>query len=164
MSNNKLMSHNGYHGSIEFDLESGVLFGKIECINDLVTYEATSIRELEAEFIEAVNDYIDMCQQIGKSPDKPMSGSFNIRVGEITHKRLYLAATNKGVSLNEYIKTTLEKHIERIEDKYKDKHIHMHFHSEQFTSYTGKALDIESLSRIGSSLSRGSTSSTWGRH
>jgi len=151
------MSHNGYHGSIEFDLESGVLFGKIECINDLVTYEANSLSELKAEFEDAVDDYIETCQAIGKSPDKPMSGTFNIRIGQKLHKNVYIAATKQGLTLNEYIKVTLESSVTQSSNK----HIHMHFHTDQNTSYTAKSLDMESLNSIGRAFSRGSTKSTW---
>lgn len=164
MSNNKLMNYKGFYGTIEFDLESGVLFGKIECINDLVTYEAESIRDLKVAFEDAVNDYIETCEAIGKSPDKPMSGSFNIRIGQKLHKDVYIAATNIGTSINDYIKMSLETSVNKMNNK----HIHMHFHTDQNTSYTGKTLDVQPLSGIGQAFARGSTGgstkATWSSH
>ena len=39
----EMLAHKGYNGSIETSVEDNVLHGKVLCINDLVTYEATVI-------------------------------------------------------------------------------------------------------------------------
>lgn len=119
------MNYKGFYGSIEFSLEDGVLFGKIECVNDLVNYEADTLPALKIAFEEAVDDYIDTCEAIGKSPDKPMSGSFNIRIGSELHKKTFIAAANAGKSLNDFIKSTLEEKINFDNDK----HLHVHIHA-----------------------------------
>lgn len=40
--------------------------GKIEGINDLITYEANSSDLLKTAFEEAVDDYLDICIEAGK--------------------------------------------------------------------------------------------------
>ncbi|MGJ7219544.1 type II toxin-antitoxin system HicB family antitoxin [Morganella morganii] len=109
MSN--MLKYNGYVGSIEYSLDDEILYGKIECINDVVTYEATTVEGLKKEFILAVDDYLETCKQIGKNPDKPMSGSFNVRIGEDLHKRAYLSAKETGVTLNEFIKISISEKL-----------------------------------------------------
>lgn len=84
---NKMLNYKGYFGSIEVSIEDGILHGKIQCINDIVTYEAETPNELKSAFEEAVTDYLETCKELGKSPDKPMSGSFNIRIGSELHKK-----------------------------------------------------------------------------
>ena len=50
----------GYKGSVEFSEEDKVFFGKIQGINDVVIFEATSIIELEEAFHESVLDYLEI--------------------------------------------------------------------------------------------------------
>ncbi|MFM5854961.1 type II toxin-antitoxin system HicB family antitoxin [Aeromonas rivipollensis] len=158
MSNNKLMNYKGFYGSIDHDLDAGVLFGKIECINDLITYEAESVSGLKAAFEEAVDDYIETCKAIGKSPEKPMSGSFNIRIGQDLHKKIYIAASNDGKSINDYIKSALEQHTNQMSNR----QIHMHFHSTQYASYTGKTQEGQILGSINANVIRtGQVKATW---
>ena len=54
------LKHKGYEGSAALD-HSGVFYGKIKNINDLVTYEASSTDSLRDAFIEAVDDYLLTC-------------------------------------------------------------------------------------------------------
>lgn len=120
MTNNQL-SYKGYFGSIEISLDDDVIHGKLECINDLVTYEAKSIPELKAAFEEAVDDYLITCEEIGKSPDKVMSGTFNVRIGQPLHKQAYLAAKAQKITLNDIVKKAIESYLS---DK-KEFHIHI---------------------------------------
>jgi len=76
---NKLMQYKGFLGSAEVSLEDGVLYGKIEYISDLVTYEAVTISELKTAFHVAVDDYLDTCEMIGKVPD---SVTYDENLGE----------------------------------------------------------------------------------
>ncbi len=41
MSN--ILEYKGYHTKIEYDKDLGVLFGRIEGINDLVTFESEDV-------------------------------------------------------------------------------------------------------------------------
>lgn len=63
------MQYKGFCGSADVSLEDGVLYGKIEYINDLVTYEAVTISELKTAFHAAVDDYLETCEMIGKVPE-----------------------------------------------------------------------------------------------
>lgn len=118
---NNLLSYKGYFGSVEASLEDQVLHGKLECINDLVTYEAKSIPELKVAFEEAVDDYLETCKELGKEAEKVMSGTFNVRIGPSLHKLAYLAAKSQKISLNDYIKKAVEN---SLSDK-KEFHIHI---------------------------------------
>ncbi|EJG9788951.1 type II toxin-antitoxin system HicB family antitoxin [Klebsiella pneumoniae] len=118
---NNLMKYKGYYGSSSISIEDGVMHGKLECINDLVTYEGSTVAELRAAFEEAVDDYLLTCEEIGKSPDKTMSGSFNVRIGEYLHKKAYLAAKSRGMTLNDYVKQAVEDAINGR------KEVHYHF-------------------------------------
>ena len=72
-------------------------------------YEGTDVKSLCKSFEEAVDDYLQTCNEQGKEPEHPFKGSFNIRVGSGLHNRIALEATKKGVTLNKYIVDVLEK-------------------------------------------------------
>ncbi|EAA5422138.1 toxin-antitoxin system HicB family antitoxin, partial [Salmonella enterica subsp. enterica] len=50
----KHLKYKGYLGTVEPDFENNVLYGKLAFIRDLVTYEASTLAELEQEFKTSV--------------------------------------------------------------------------------------------------------------
>ena len=59
-----VLTYKGYSTVIEFDSESKVLYGKIEGIDDLVTFESDSAKEIEKEFHDAVDDWLEFKKEI----------------------------------------------------------------------------------------------------
>ena len=41
-----------------------MFYGKIEGINDLVTFEGESVTQLKESFKDAVSDYIELCEDL----------------------------------------------------------------------------------------------------
>lgn len=60
------MDYKGFHGSTNFSGEDNCFYGKIDGITDLVSYEADSRGGLRTSFEEAVNDYIELCDEVGE--------------------------------------------------------------------------------------------------
>ena len=98
-------------GSVETDLESKCLYGKLLYINDLVLYEGNTLEELEASFHEAVDDYIKTCRELNRPVQKSFKGSLNVRIGEKLHQAAAERAVSQGLSLNDYIKVAIEHQI-----------------------------------------------------
>ncbi|BCI68084.1 hypothetical protein AAJCM20276_27080 [Acetobacter aceti] len=65
------MTYKGYHARVEFEPNDGVFAGRLAGINDIITFEADNVKGLEEAFHEAVEDYLETCQSIGKDPQKP---------------------------------------------------------------------------------------------
>jgi predicted HicB family RNase H-like nuclease len=105
----KAMVYKGYAARIEFDGEDNIFFGKIAGIRDGVTFHADNVTDLIAAFHEAVDDYVDTCERIGKSPQKPYSGNLMLRVDPDLHSRVARAAELAGKSLNEWSQDALSK-------------------------------------------------------
>ena len=123
----KYFEFNGYLGSLETSIEDKCLYGRIEFINDLVTYQGNTISELEAAQ--------------SKEPDRPFSGSFNIRIGSDLHRKVAIAAKQADRSLNDFIKQSLEQCIDRPSHTIVQ-HIDVHYtaeHTEPFTFSAAKA-------------------------
>jgi predicted HicB family RNase H-like nuclease len=106
------LSYKGFIGSVSYSDEDGVLFGKIEGINDLVTYESTEVSDLVKQFRISVDEYIESCKHFNKPLLKSFKGSFNVRVKPDVHQKAAMLATMQGISLNQLVQKAIEKEIE----------------------------------------------------
>lgn len=101
----------GFIGSVHFSAEDDCFFGKIEGIDDLVTFEGQSVHELKKAFLEAVDDYAELCRIKGKKPHKSYKGSFNIRIGPVLHKKAAQKSLLLGMSLNQFVQKAIEREV-----------------------------------------------------
>jgi predicted HicB family RNase H-like nuclease len=65
-----VIQYKDYVGSVRYSETDEVFFGKIEGIDDLVTFEGQSVPELKQAFHEAVHDYLEIALAAGKQPEK----------------------------------------------------------------------------------------------
>jgi predicted HicB family RNase H-like nuclease len=70
----EIFEHKGYAGSVEHSLDDEVLHGKVLFIDDLVNYEGETIAQLRSAFIEAVDHYLERCQEEGLLPKNLAAG------------------------------------------------------------------------------------------
>ncbi|QUX92088.1 toxin-antitoxin system HicB family antitoxin [Marinomonas sp. A3A] len=106
------LRYKDYLGTIEPELESNTLFGKLAFIRDTVTYEAMTLKQLEVEFRRSVNEYLLSCEELGREAQKPCKGSFNIRTGEALHREAVVAA--EGQSLNAFVCDAIREKIAKM--------------------------------------------------
>ncbi len=108
-----VLVYKDYIGSVHFNADDEVFFGKIEGIEDLVSFEGDSVIELKKGFEEAVDDYLEICKENGKKTDKSYKGSFNVRIAPDIHKKATRLALMKGMSLNQFIQKAVEEVVIR---------------------------------------------------
>jgi predicted HicB family RNase H-like nuclease len=108
-----VLLYKDFTGSVHFSADDEVFFGKIEGIDDLVSFEGKSVVELKTAFEEAVDDYIELCKEIGKKTEKSYKGSFNVRIAPDLHKKAKRLALMKGMSLNQFIQKAVEEEVIR---------------------------------------------------
>lgn len=108
-----LLHYKGYVGSIEFIEEKEIFYGKLEFINDLITFQGASVKELKEDFQEAVDEYIRDCAELGKEPEKPFKGRFPARINPELHRRAAFMALKQNISLNKYVEKALEQAVEK---------------------------------------------------
>ena len=94
------LTYKGYFGSVEYCDADNVLHGKLIGINDSVTYHGDGVKSLKKSFIEAVDDYLEICAEMGKEPEKAYKGTFNVRIEPALHRQLVIYSTSHGKSLN----------------------------------------------------------------
>lgn len=105
------MEYGEFIGSVHYSAKDDLLFGKIEGINDLVTFEGASVKELRKSFKEAVDDYIALCEKTGKNAFKSFKGSFNVRISPEMHKAVFKKATKEGKNLNQFVQDALQNEL-----------------------------------------------------
>jgi predicted HicB family RNase H-like nuclease len=110
MSN--IMRFKGYSGTVEYSAEDKLFYGQIAFINDTVLFEGESVKELENNFKEAVNHYIESCKRIGREPQKVFKGLFPARINPEIHKKAALVALKRKISLNKLVELAIEHEIE----------------------------------------------------
>ena len=112
-----IIKYKDHIGSVRFSSEDKLFYGKIEGIDDLVTFEGKSVDELVSAFQEAVEDCTDLCETAGKSIQKSYKGSFNVRIDPTLHKKAALLSTNLGLSLNQLVEEAINKYLaEKLPD------------------------------------------------
>jgi len=109
MSN--ILDYRGYRARVEFDAEDGVFFGKIAGISDGVSFHADNVPALVEAFREAVDDYLETCERIGKKPERPYSGKLMLRVDPAIHAKVAESAALAGKSLNQWTEDVLRQAI-----------------------------------------------------
>ena len=105
------LTYKGYVTSIRYDSYLKHLYGKIEGISEFISFEAEPGQDIEEEFHRAVDDYLAYCEDEGIEPDKSYTGVLNVRLTPSIHRQVAMLARQAGLSINAYIKDTLEKRI-----------------------------------------------------
>jgi predicted HicB family RNase H-like nuclease len=106
-----LLKYKSFVGSVNFSDEDKVLYGKIEGITDLISYEGDSVKDITNAFEEAVEDYLDLCAQVGKEPYKSFKGLFNVRIKPQLHKQATFLSIERGITLNKLVEEAIEKEV-----------------------------------------------------
>lgn len=96
------MTYKGYSGTIEYSELDNCLFGRIDGIRDIISYEGETIQELRKAFHEAVEDYIEDCAESGKEPDKPRISRLVIKLDPAIIDNLNIKAKEAGKSLDQW--------------------------------------------------------------
>lgn len=92
---NSMLEYKGYHASIEFDADDNIFIGEVFGITDSLNFHGTSVTELEEMFKQSIDNYLELCEKIGKNPDKEFKGTFNIRIPSEMHKKQHWRLQNK---------------------------------------------------------------------
>ncbi len=109
-----MMKYKGYIGKVEYDDEAHILVGNVINTRTVITFQGTTVEEIEREFRASVDDYLEWCAEDGVEPEKPYSGKFNVRVQPELHQRAAAGARATGVSLNRFVEKSIEDELEQV--------------------------------------------------
>jgi predicted HicB family RNase H-like nuclease len=105
------MEYKGYLGTVEYDDEAKIFHGDIINTRDVITFQGTTVNEIERAFKDSINDYIAWCKEDGIEPEKPYSGKFNIRLPPELHRQAAVLAKKRRVSLNSFVEKAITDEI-----------------------------------------------------
>ena len=108
---NNILEYNGYLGSVEYSSADEVFFGRILGITDRITYDGDSATSLKQVFIEAVEDYLESCAEVGKEPEKSYNGSLGIQIEPDLHRKLVSLSAIRNQPLDTTIKEALSLYV-----------------------------------------------------
>ncbi len=99
----KYLEHKGYTGSIEYSKEDELLYGKVLGITGLLSYEGKTGGELEIDFMDVIDEYLNDCVGLNTPPERPFKGSFNVRIPTELHREAAIKAMELNTSLNGFV-------------------------------------------------------------
>jgi len=103
----KHLEYKGYTGTIEYNKEDKILYGKVIGIKGLLSYEGSTGTDLEADFKTVIDEYLSDCKEAGIKPEKPFKGSFNVRIPSELHRDAALKAMELNTSLNSFVSESI---------------------------------------------------------
>lgn len=105
------MSYKGYPARVQYSEDDGCFVGHIVGINDIVGFHGDAVVELRQAFEEAVDDYLETCERLGRAPQKPYSGNLMLRIPPDVHAAVAAAAEVSGKSINQWATEMFEKAV-----------------------------------------------------
>lgn len=110
------MQYKGYVGSVEFSETDNVLYGKVQGIRSLISYEGTTVQELLEDFHGAVDDYLALCEEEGTKPEISYKGSLNVRFKDPdTHRRIAIYAMKHNQTINSFIDECVVRQLDALQ-------------------------------------------------
>jgi predicted HicB family RNase H-like nuclease len=104
-----MMRYKGYIGKVEYDADAKIFHGEVIGLRDVITFQGTTVKEIEKAFKDSVDDYLEWCQERNEKPEKTFSGNIRLRMASELHANLALEAARRGLSLNEFINEKLKR-------------------------------------------------------
>ena len=111
---NNIIEYKGYIGSVEFSEPDIMLFGKVQGIRSLISYEGSSAQELVNDFHRAVDDYLAVCEAEKVEPEVAYKGSLNVRLGSELHKKAAIYVIEHQQSLNSFIEQAVQEKLAEV--------------------------------------------------
>ena len=106
-----LLSYKNYNGTVEYSKEDNCLFGKVIGIKSLLSYEGDSVKELERDFQNVIDTYLEDCEERNIEPEQPYKGTFNVRISPELHRNIAVYAIEHGKSLNAVVEEAIGKMV-----------------------------------------------------
>jgi predicted HicB family RNase H-like nuclease len=105
------LQHRSYDGSVEYSAEDKMLHGRVVGIRDMISFGGKSVSELEKNFRDAVDEYLEFCKKRSRTPNKPFKGSLSVRLRDGLHTKAAIFAEKNDVKINTVINDALDEYL-----------------------------------------------------
>lgn len=97
------MKYKGYNETHQYNEDDQIYHGRVRGINDIITFEGKTLKELKKSFQDMIDFYLESCKKDNIPAEKPYSGKLNISISPKKHLELEKKAMHKGMTLNAFI-------------------------------------------------------------
>jgi len=104
-----MFEYKEYQGVVEFDYEANIFFGEVANLRDVITFQGTSVKELEQSFRDSVDEYLKFCKELGRTPEIPFSGQLLVQITPKIHREIAHHARRRNMSLEAWTSQTLQE-------------------------------------------------------
>lgn len=66
----------------------------------MLSYEGDSVQELEQDFQNVIDEYLEDCKERNVEPEQLYKGTFNVRISQELHLNIAIYAIEHGKDLN----------------------------------------------------------------
>ena len=80
-------------------------------MSNLLSYEGDSVKELERDFQNVIDTYLEDCEERNIEPEQPYKGTFNVRISPELHRNIAVYAIEHGKSLNAVVEEAIGKMV-----------------------------------------------------
>ena len=108
------MEYKGYIGIVEYDSDAKLFHGDVVNTRDVITFQGTTVAEIEKAFTESIDDYMNWCKQEGVEAEKPYSGKFNLRLSPELHREIAITAKKLNLSINNFVEKALKDELAMV--------------------------------------------------
>ena len=109
-----MMEYRSYRAVVNFDYEASVFHGEVVDTRDVIFFEGTSVEQLDKEFRLSIDDYLAVCAERGREPDRPFSGKVPLRLSPEVHREAAALARGEGKSLNAWLSDTIVRAVRTV--------------------------------------------------
>jgi len=109
-----MMEYKGYIGIVEYDSDAKLFHGDVVNTRDVITFQGTTVAEIEKAFTESIDDYMNWCKQEGVEAEKPYSGKFNLRLSPELHREIAITAKKLNLSINNFVEKALKDELAMV--------------------------------------------------
>ena len=106
-----MMEYRGRRGVVIFDDEAGLLHGEVVDTRDVITFQGSSVSEVRQAFRDSVDEYLTICSERGREPDRPYSGRIALRLPSQVHRAAAAAARTERKSLNAWLTELIGREV-----------------------------------------------------
>lgn len=108
-----IIEYKGFQGTIEYSSEDACLIGEVLGTGkSVIGYAGESISEITQMFHQAVDDYLEHCQEYGIKPEiGAVEEDLNLHLGKDLLETAKTFASNTGQSLNDFIVSAIKRAV-----------------------------------------------------
>ena len=115
--------YKGFTATLEIIPNGDIILGRLEGIPDTITFAAKTPAQVPIQFGHAVDEYLEGCKKMGRTPPRPYSGNIRLRVSPSLHAAIaHIVKLDGQGSIQRLgealLRKAVKKHFPRLKDAY----------------------------------------------